>query len=467
MFLLRLFYIILCLYAFWSLQACRKPFQFTESGSLSFSTDSVKFDTIFTTLPSPTRRLIFRNSSGHNLRIKSIELASGLSSDFELIINGDKRQSVSDFELAKGDSAYIFVSFRSGLKDAKALDRILFKTQEHTQSVVLAAYIRDAYFLTDTFIACDTVFTSEKAIVVDGPLFVPAGCTLTMLPGTHIYFTSRKGPDFNPASYLIVSGTLKIQGTHEQPVILEGNRLEANYTEKGGQWFGVYLSRYAQACEIRHALIKNAVFGIRTDSISVTQEPKLKLIQTEIRNMEYYGIWMVGFANPVQQIPVILAENILVTNCAKQALRVNGGGIAHFHHATMASYNFDFNRKEPLVFLNNYGENFAYPLHINFLNCVIHGQEKSEIKFDDAGITGAYNVWFENCLLQHENIVNGENNIFSVSPGFEDAKGRNFRPVSGSPLIDKGKGIFIFVDIENKSRPKGNGFDIGCYEFEP
>jgi hypothetical protein len=455
------------LYALISVTACRKPFSFSETGELSFSTDSVKFDTIFTTLPSPTRRLVFRNQSNNHLKISSIELASGAASDFQLIINGDATNTLRDFELAKGDSAYIFVSFKSPVRDAYAADRILFKTKDKVQSVVVSAYVRDAYFLADTFIACDTTFTSDKAIVVDGPLFVPEGCTLTMQPGTHLYFTSRKGADFNPASYLIVSGTLKIQGTFENPVILQGNRLDPDYAERGGQWFGVYLTRYAQNCEIRHAQIKNAVFGVRTDSISISSAPKLRLIQTEIRNMEYYGIWMVGFAAPVSTAQVISAENVLVANCAKQALRVNGGGQAEFKHCTFASFNFNFNRKEPLVFLNNFGQTFAYPLDVKFSNSVIYGQQESELLFEDAGIPQAFSVWFDHCLLKHNDVVPGEQNIFNEDPLFLDPRLYDFRPASGSPLIDKGMNLGIFVDLNNNPRPVGNGYDIGSYEFNP
>jgi len=455
------------LYAAWSLSSCRKPFNFKESGSLSFSTDSVKFDTIFTTLPSPTRRLIFRNTSGNHLRIQNISLQNGAQSDFQLIINGDAVQSLSGFELAKGDSAYIFISFASTLKDALSSDRLIFQTQDQSQSVSLTAYIRDAYFLTDTFIACDTTFTNDKAIVVDGPLFVPEGCTLTVQAGTHFYFTSRKDASFTPASYLIVGGTLRVEGSPGQPVIFEGNRLDEEYQEKGGQWLGLYFSKNSQGSEIRNAVIKNAIFGIRTDSMAISTQPKVRLTQTWIRNMEYFGIWMVGYANPTNQTPVVYAENILVSNCAKHALRVDGGGIGEFRHCTMASYNFDFNRKDPLIFLNNYGTQFAYPLQLTFRNTVIHGTEKSEVKLDDAGIAGAFTVLFDHCLLKQEDNLPGNDNIYSTEPGFVSTKDRDFKLNSSSALIDKGSNLSIFTDLANEIRPKLNGYDIGCYEYQP
>lgn len=464
--ILRIFFISLCLYAFWSLQACRKPFRFRETGSLSFSADSVNFDTIFTTLPSPTRRLVFRNTSGDHLRIAYIGLASGVSSDFRLIINGDATQSTTGFELAKGDSALIFISFTSSKKDQLSLDRLIFKTQDQEQSVVLSAYIRDAYFLQDTFIACDTTFTNDKPIVVDGPLFVPEGCTLNIQPGTHFYFTSGKDENFNPASYLIVGGTLLVSGTKADPVIFEGNRLDPSYAEKGGQWFGLYFAKNSRGSEIRHARIKNSVFGVRTDSMALGTVPKLRLIQTEIRNVEYYGIWMVGFASPPDDTPVIYAENILVTNCAKQAFRVDGGGNADIKFGTFASYNFDFNRKDPLFVLNNYGTQFAYPLNLRFRNCVIYGTEESEVKQDDAGL-GGYQLSFENCLIRQADNLPGSGNTYNTDPGFTDPKNRDFRPVPGSNMIDKGLDLGIFTDLLNEARPRLNGYDIGCYEFQP
>jgi hypothetical protein len=53
-------------------------------------------------------------------------------------------------------------------------------------------------------------------------------------------------------------------------------------------------------------------------------------------------------------------------------------------------------------------------------------------------------------------------------PKFLDYTTRNFRPLSGSPAIDKGTAIPQWSNPKDRSgasRPAGGGWDIGCYEY--
>ena len=106
-------------------------------------------------------------------------------------------------------------------------------------------------------------------------------------------------------------------------------------------------------------------------------------------------------------------------------------------------------------------------LDIKFSNSVIYGQQESELRFEDAGIPQAFQVWFDHCLLKHNDVVPGVQNIFNEDPMFLDSRLYDFRPALGSPLIDKGMNLGIFVDLRNNPRPVGNGYDIGSYEFNP
>lgn len=63
------------------------------------------------------------------------------------------------------------------------------------------------------------------------------------------------------------------------------------------------------------------------------------------------------------------------------------------------------------------------------------------------------------------------NNLFSRKISellFADISSNNFYPLKGSPLIDKGKDVSTYLvkfDYSNNSRPKGEAFDIGAYEY--
>ena len=58
-----------------SLTSCKKPLSFSN-GNLSFSADTLVFDTVFTTIGSVTKRLKIYNNSN-----KTLKIASGLESE--------------------------------------------------------------------------------------------------------------------------------------------------------------------------------------------------------------------------------------------------------------------------------------------------------------------------------------------------------------------------------------------------
>ena len=71
--------ILICL----GFSACRKDF-FADSGpgSLSFSNDSILFDTVFTSIGSATKKFIVYNNNSNPVTIESIRLAQNNTSNF-------------------------------------------------------------------------------------------------------------------------------------------------------------------------------------------------------------------------------------------------------------------------------------------------------------------------------------------------------------------------------------------------
>jgi len=193
-----------------------RPDVFVPSGDLAFDTDTVFFDTIFTSLPSPTERLVVRNQSGKNMLISEIKLES--ASDYSLIFDGITANRIENYELEDGDSAIAFIKFTADEKDAFARDRILFKVGDNTQHVDIEAYVWDAVFYKDTVLGGFgggnlTVLGPDKRHVIDGPMYVADGHTLRILPGTQVYFTGRKDDNFNLISSIVVFGRLLVEGT--------------------------------------------------------------------------------------------------------------------------------------------------------------------------------------------------------------------------------------------------------------
>ena len=85
--LFPLFLVLSCLLTF--LPGCEPKEDLVQtSGSLAFATDTVKFDTVFTTIQTVTKRLwVYNRNSG---AVKTdVSLAGKLGTTYSLIINGD------------------------------------------------------------------------------------------------------------------------------------------------------------------------------------------------------------------------------------------------------------------------------------------------------------------------------------------------------------------------------------------
>ena len=92
--------------------ACNDEIISTDtSKKLEFSTDTLTFDTVFTTFGSTTHKLLVYNNNSQTLRISSIALSGGKDSPFRINVDGMKSDdnSFTDIEIPGKDSIYIFV----------------------------------------------------------------------------------------------------------------------------------------------------------------------------------------------------------------------------------------------------------------------------------------------------------------------------------------------------------------------
>lgn len=83
--------------------SCKKEddFNTSQSFSLRFSTDTILFDTIFTTIGSTTEFLLVYNDENKPVKISSIRLANGNSSLFRLNVDGTPGKIFNDIEIGK------------------------------------------------------------------------------------------------------------------------------------------------------------------------------------------------------------------------------------------------------------------------------------------------------------------------------------------------------------------------------
>ena len=120
--------------------SCKKDRIFSSNDflKLSFSNDTLSFDTVFTTIGSSTRALMIYNHNNENLKINSIKLAGGNSSPFSINIDGESGVDFNDMEIYSKDSLYIFVRVTIDPNDSDnpffVEDQLIFETNNNKQT---------------------------------------------------------------------------------------------------------------------------------------------------------------------------------------------------------------------------------------------------------------------------------------------------------------------------------------------
>ena len=191
------------------LSSCKKDFYAdSPSDKLSFSTDTVSFDTVFTERGSITQCFKIINNCDGIIKIDKIYLENGSSSEFYVNVNGQQGPIVKNLEIDAGDS--IFVDYNS-----------------IQSKVIITAWGQDVVNFKGDCIGT-TTFTADKPYVIYDSLVVKEGETLTIDAGARIYLHYNAN--------IIIYGTLKIQGTLESPVQFSSDRLEETYQLLPGQW---------------------------------------------------------------------------------------------------------------------------------------------------------------------------------------------------------------------------------------
>lgn len=463
--------------------ACRKEEKISTDTSLklTFSTDSVLFDTVFTSLGSATKLLMIYNNNDKNLNISSISLASGSTSPFRMNVDGIPGTEIYDIEIPANDSLYVFMNVTIDPQNESLPyvieDDIIFNTNTNEQKIKLVAWGQDAiYIVADQYVSGfpkfkivadsleTTVWTAEKPYVVYGYALINSYGTLRIEEGTRIHFHNNSG------LWSYSEGQLIVDGTFENPVIFQGDRLEMDYRDIPGQWDRIWLMEARSGAEhsINHAIIRNGFIGIQAESFLKPTEAALRINNTIIENHTGIGLYSSLYA--------IEAKNFVLANCGSYALALTGGGDYRFVHGTIANNWGWSTRTTPSVFFNNFFINpdeTIIPSVFNFemANSIIYGSAENEFDTEFVGEADSTYI-FKNSLLRTTRPIQNStlfvDCIFNEDPLFKDYEGFNYSPDTLSPVIGKGNIDFaneVPFDLNNVSRLPNP--DMGAYQFVP
>lgn len=445
------------------LTSCKKPLLFS-SGNLSFSKDTVVFDTVFTTIGSTTQQFKFYNNDNRAVQVEQIELMGGLNSPYRINVDGESGTNFTNINVEGNDSLFVFVEVtldpNTGVLPMIVEDSIRFRTNGTDQYVQLAAWGQDAYFHYSDFSIPNGggldlnsgVWPNDKPHVILNVAFIDSAESLTIQQGTDIYL--HKG-----AILYNYKGTLDIQGTKDFPVTLQGDRLEAAYDDVAGQYYGIYMQE-ARESSIDYAIIKNGISGIHLfDDNTLNPAYTLNLSNTVIENCARYGLFIYSGAK-------VHAENCIINRNGTHGLLVVEGGDFNLNHCTIVGYSGGDEESAAVGISNYFVDQLNAVTNVGSINegtitnSVIYGDLDYELAIDtisDIAITLNFDI--QNNLIKSTDVFTEpfyQNNIWNSDPQFFNTSDGDYHWLISSPLNGNANSAFTGAMVN----PSTAGFDI-------
>ncbi len=457
-----------------SISSCKKPIIFSKE-NLTFSQDTIVFDTLFTTIGSTTKKLKIYNPSSRTLKVDQILLIGGSNSPFRINVDGVPGTHFSEIEMEGKDSLFIFVEVTLDPNNVNTPliieDQIKFSSNGKDQFVTLAAWGQDAYFYYSDISAGDFEFVSgtwpsDKPHVIYGGAFIDEGTTLNINAGAKIYLHKQ-------ARLHNYKGTLNINGTLGNEVTFQGDRLESYYADVTGQYYGIYFQE-AKPSTINYAIIKNATTGIHIvgeNESNLPGEYTVTVTNTIISNASSYGILLYnGEAN--MEAGSIKAVNCEVSQNGVHAFAVIAGGDFNFDHCHLLGYGSGENVGSA-VGISNYFGGTGVLRGINegtITSTVMYGNLDHELAIDtisDPAID--INLDFQHNLIRSTTIFTGsifdnKGNLWNQDPSFKNVFEGDYTYWWNSALINNGSST-VFPTLDLLGKPRYAPTEIGAYEW--
>ena len=440
--------------------ACRKGERITTdpNAKLNISDKEILFDTVFTSVGSTTRRIKIVNKNNDAVKVSEIKLSGGNTSAFSININGEQTQRKNDLIINGQDSLNIFVKVSINPNSTNlpflVQDSILLNTNGNKQVIQLLAYGQNAVFINESTVNANTIWTKALPYIINGSLTVKSGASLTIQPGTKIYF--HKDANLN------IEGNLIVNGDFTEPVLFCSDRLERIYSDEPGQWKGIFLKRTGYGL-IKNAIIKNASVGITSDSLSVNNNPKLILSNSIIKNMQVAAY--IGYHSE------LLAFNNVMYNCGNYLIYGVGGGNYNLKQNTFVGYNLNFPRKTASLSFSDYLSANAYnKLQIDLTNNIIWGSLTNELDIQKKSSAMVQLNFWSNLIRCTNNAYKSNGNILNIDPLFINQEMENFELSANSLARKKGADLnadpyftgYLNKDIKDNTRISPS--TLGSYE---
>ncbi len=449
--------------------SCKKEDKFITSVDAKFSTsvDTLKYDTVFTTVGSVTKSFKIFNPNNKKLLLNNVQLKGGAASFYKMNVDGLSGTQFSNIEIAANDSIYVFVSVNVNPNSSNIpfviQDSVLIQYNGNSKFVQLQAYGQNAIFIKNYKLTGNIIWNNTLPYVIIGAMQIDTTASLTINEGTKVYLHADAS--------LIVDGTLITNGKKwdSTKIIFTGDRLDEPYKDFPATWPGIYFRGQSKNNILNYTNINNAYQALVSEGPSINANPKIILNECIINNAFDAGILAINTS--------INAKNCLISNCGNN-IGIALGGTYNFNHCTVASYsNSNILHKNPVLVVTNYNKInntiFTNNISATFNNCIFWGEfgtVEDEVVADKLG-TNSYSVNFNKCMYKVKTsinpFINSIGGVVNSTPQFDsinvNQRKYNFRLRTTSPALNVGVASTTNIDLDGNPRPVGLP-DIGCYE---
>ncbi|MBO7046857.1 MAG: right-handed parallel beta-helix repeat-containing protein [Prevotella sp.] len=432
--------------------ACKDDDNFSSNGGLrlTFQTDTLQMDTVFSKTPSATYAFWVYNQNDDGIRLQSVRLGKKNQTGFRVNVDGSYLDNalgsqVSDLEIRRNDSILVFVeltSVETAQPDPKLIeDDLIFSLESGVeQKVNLRAWSWDAVKMYDVVVEGEQTIESATPIIIYGGITVPEGRRLNLRNST-LYFHDGAGIE--------CYGDLIIENC-----VLRGDRLDRMfdylpYDRVSGQWKGIHLYETAMTARLSHTEIRNAENALVLDSAAIDEtQVRLGMGGCIIHNAEGYGLKSVN-SN-------IYISECQFTNTLNDCVLIVGG-IADINYCTMAQfYPFSAERGAALRFVNYEGDNDIPLLKLRCEGIILTGYESDVLMGSVRDSIAAFEYQFVNSLLRTPK-VDDDDSVRFVNVRWESPKD-SIQGTKHFKVIDEENLIYDF-HLDSLSTAQG----LGCY----
>ena len=402
----RIFYVLIALILF---VACTDDDNFSMSNGLrlSFTTDTVYMDTVFSRTPSSTYAFWVHNDNNEGIRLSSVHLNRRNQTGFRVNVDGSYLDNtlgsqINNLEVRRNDSILVFVELTSSetsQKDPALIEDDLVFTLESgvQQKVNLRAWSWDAVKYDQLFVTKDTVIESASPIIIYKGLNIQEGVTLT-IRHTTLYFHDQAGIE--------VYGNLVADSC-----VMRGDRLDhmfdyLPYDRVSGQWKGIHFYGSSAQNILSHTEIRNAENAIVLDSAQLdTMQVRLAMTRCVVHNAKGNGLEAVNAH--------ISLHDCQFSNTWGDCVSIIGG-IADISYCTLAQfYPFNADRGAALRFTNYRGDTDIPLLRLRCEGSIVTGYDEDVVMGAVRDTITAFEYQFVKTLLRTPKVETADSIRFS------------------------------------------------------